>query len=146
MCTTEVPDESSVLSFAFQQVASAYAPMFIVATLGLQLGALSIAGQAAVAFGLALLIGKGQPRSTLEGRWVWVFPALFFASGLALSTKSSDVHHEIMSLLDVTLTGKASLLLILVTFPFCNSVVYSVCMYGLRKSANTPGAPPEPPF
>jgi hypothetical protein len=98
-----------------------------------------------LAFALALAVLRVFPSASRSGRWVWVLPLLIFTAVFIWETTLFPFRQTILDFFYYGAEGEASWGFVVITFPTCSCIIYSLAMYlgdRMARTKNLEGAQP----
>ncbi len=152
MFETEIHDDYSFVAWLTQQIASVAIPSILALITGGPIAdyfdqgfgfPLGIAGKViwyaffvwGIGFYLALLVHRFFPRASKEGRWVWVVPIFFFLLAFIGDAFMSSFQHALSAFFYPGPNGEAWWALMVITYPTCQAVLYSLGMFLIAHKA-----------
>lgn len=158
MFETELRDDYSFAAWLAQQIAAICVPTllagFTAGSIAQDIEAgpgypLGIVGKViwymffvwGLGFYLALVVHRFFPRSTKEGRWVWIVPLFFVMLAFLGDAMMSSVPHVVTEFFYPGPNGESGWALMLLTYPTCAAILYSFGMFFAsqkRRQRNEP--------
>jgi|SRR5579883_780362 len=100
-------------------------------------------------WGLGLYLGLGVhrffPRSAVTGRWVWVVPTVFLVYVFISDARMSTLEHALSDFFHPGPEGENQWLLLFVTYPTSQCLLYSLAMFFAPRRAPPHAQPDEAP-
>ncbi len=89
-----------------------------------------------IGFALAGLVHHVSADSAVTGRWVWVVPSLFFATGFIYDVAALSFSSALSEWFYIGSNGEDGLGFVLLTCPTCGTVCYSLGMVFATRRPN----------